>query len=366
MFRKNLIKGVTVAACIVYVLLLTTHFSFPSGSDTDEYSYSVSYPDRDTAFGGVFYRPHVNDSLPYYRYKHIEDSIRQITERIKYKNEEIRRIIFYIGAFGIGRIKDEPFMDTDFIADSIVRKLSDSSFLLSQKLMNLQGADSMTAIRNLLDDIDLRRRLRYNELRRQQGEKKETPYYLILNGYKKKNHLTEFFRDKGTNNLAYFVADSSREGMQSGHFERRQIAVRYATNDQRVLVPLTKYQYWAAWVVCCIAGCCVIFLPIYILIALPIQIVTSISEGRAFTFQNIRRFRLIGIGLVVLSLIALFTPYLLWLFFHHIIPDELGLKPFWEILLQQLPWMLGALGAFLIGKAFEKGYKLQQENTLTI
>ena len=316
MIRKSvsILALVLAAVFVLYFIQMirwstSTHTTFGS---SDDVSYSYSLPDEDTAFGGIFFRPSISDSLPHYQYKHIEDSINRITERIKNNNKSAGTGLL-VGSLGAMSIEDRAPGEADVV---------------------------------------------------------QTLYYLALKGYAKKQYQTEFFLDKGTNNLAYLVMDSVRKRAfgtsKMGHFERRRIAVRYAAGEQTVLVPLTEKQYQVAAVVIKILMGSILFIMIYIMIGLPLQIVINISRGKAFTLQNIQRFKLMAIVLLVASLTAVAAPYLFKLFFRSIIPDELALKPFWEAFIDQLPALLTAPGVFLIGKAFERGYKLQRENALTI
>lgn len=366
----SIIAVIIASVFILGFILITMQFSHNRttvGVSGESFSYNL--PTGDTAFGGIFYKPQIDGSLPYYQYKRIEDSAQRIKERIKFNNKSVGSGMLF-GPLGLMTIKNELLGDIDLSKDPLVKKLSDSSFRLKLELVKLRKADSILLFKKLLGDIDQHRDLRYNELMRQQEEKKETFYYLSLNGYKKKNSLTEFFLDKGTNNLAYIVVDSIEKDPNNfgthAHYERKRITVRYAADAQRVFVPLTRNQYQVISVIFRIAVYGTLFLLIYILFGLPIQIVVSISRGKAFTLQNIQRFKLIAFTLLIISLITLLVPYLLSFFFRHTIPEELVLKPFWETLVDQLPVILSVPGVFLIGKAFERGYKLQQENILTI
>ena len=369
--RKS-ISVIAIAIASIYVLYfisLTTQTSYTlSGSDTGGYTFSI--PEEDSAFGGIFFVPDINDSLIHYQYKHIEDSIHQITEKIKLDNRGIASSGMSFGALSVTSIEDESSGGMDFSSDRILVGLLDSLELLGHDPEIQQQIRGGTNAKKLLEEVNERRRLRYNELVYQQQAKKETLYYLGLNGYDKKEHTTEFFLDKGTNNLAYFVTDSVRKGLYSsindGHYERKRIAIRYAADDRRVLIPLTKRQYQIAAAALKIVVYGIIFLGIYIMVGLPLQILINISKGRAFTLQNIQRFNIMAIALLIAALTSIFTPYLLRLFYRSIIPDEFILKPFLETSYNQLSSLLLALGVFLIGKAFKRGYTLQQENSLTI
>src|SRR5205085_12235672 len=63
------------------------------------------------------------------------------------------------------------------------------------------------------------------------------------------------------------------------------------------------------------------------ILALPVQILYSISKGAAFTKRNIARFKAMSIYLAVVTLGGIFIPYIFHLFFRNIIPPDFELEP---------------------------------------
>jgi len=75
-----------------------------------------------------------------------------------------------------------------------------------------------------------------------------------------------------------------------------------------------------------------------------------------------------SIVLFIITLLTIFMPYVFRLFYQKIIPEEftLTLPSLWQSVFNNLYMLLIAIALFIIGKAFQKGYKLQQEQDLTI
>jgi hypothetical protein len=73
-----------------------------------------------------------------------------------------------------------------------------------------------------------------------------------------------------------------------------------------------------------------------------------------------------ALALFVYALASATVPYILRFIFRDLIPQEFMLESFGRVLLSQLSSFVAALGLYMISKAFRRGYKLQQENALTI
>jgi len=132
------------------------------------------------------------------------------------------------------------------------------------------------------------------------------------------------------------------------------------------MIPISYKEYKFISTSLSILSITFIFLLVYILLGLPIQILINISRGKAFIKKNIQMFRQMSVALFIYSLLAIFFPYLLRVLFWKTIPDDFILPRIWESVFNNLYTVLVAVGLFLIGKAFQKGYMLQEEQDLTV
>lgn len=360
--RHFSIPAILVAAALtLYFVFQLVRFMFPKRTTSVQVQSTVFtravLPKSDTAFGGLFADTRINDSLPYYQYKRIEDSIRSIKERVDWDNKAIGSSIS-TGALGLAVVAGWPALSE---IEEIRRSLADTLTTLAVQWEKATHPDSIAVLKKKYEatSADYLQRIKVLQ---EQAEKKR--YYLSLNGYQTKDRMTRFFLDKGTYNLAYLVWDSKNGG--GGHYERKSIPVRYDTDQQKVLVPLSPQVYPVVRVLFFIVLLCGGCLLLYFIAGLPVQVVISLARGEAFTQQNIQRFRQMAVAVLVFALLGTLVPYLLhWLFWNRI-PPELVPTPFGQNLYNKLHLYFIALALFLIGQAFQRGYRLQQENALTI
>ena len=194
-------------------------------------------------------------------------------------------------------------------------------------------------------------------------------YYISLGGYKLPEH-SFFFVQNGSYNIGYVAWDSVQQfrdrPVRMGHHERKQIPVRFNSEDGYVLVPISKKQYDSLH-----TGLQAIYVSfslvlLFFFLGLPSQVLINISKGKAFELKNIRYLNWMAIGLLVYALLAISMPYLIGFYFNNEIPPDFTRAPFRQIILEQFWTFFGAAAFFTIAKAFKRGYKLQQEQDLTI
>jgi len=370
-------KRISIIALIIAITLTLFFFyalkSFKSSTGPFPMDWSVSIPEDDTAFGGLFASPDINDSLPYYAYKKIEDSIKRIIDASQLDNKSIASGSGY-GPVGVYTVKKtwQAWWDNNSKNDSLVRLLQDSISILNQnRVKQNNNKDSIKKIKEELGIIYWRLNVRENELsqEKQKQEEAEQFYYFGLDGYSL-DYYTKFFLQNGTFNLAYVKWDSvikrKYDSTQVGHYERKQIPVRYSTEDKRVLIPVSKNQHRFISVALNILSFSWLFFFVYFFIGLPIQILINISKGDAFNKKNIKRFKIMVYVLFAYALISTLAPYILKFFFRKMIPSDFQLQTFLHGFFNNLYLFLIAIVIFVIAKAFQKGYRLQQEQDLTI
>jgi hypothetical protein len=259
---------------------------------------------QDTMFGGLFIDEYNNDSLPHYLYKRKTDSIKAIKDSIALQNK----------SFALGH-------GNEFIGVGYIRKEKQND--------------------SLFNDIT---------------------YYLKLPGYSLL-YPNQFFM---IGNRYYITTVQQDPVSKTYHYARRQIPVRYSSDQKEVLIPVSPGVYRTLNVVMIVLIFILIIVSIYVLLGLPIQLLINISKGNAFTLKNIRILRLIAITLFSLTTLNIVAPYLLRLLFSRYVPEEFHLEPFWNVFGNKLTGLFLSVAVFIISMAFKRGYDLQQEQELTV
>ncbi len=96
------------------------------------------------------------------------------------------------------------------------------------------------------------------------------------------------------------------------------------------------------------------------------RISSSVSTGKAFTGRNIRDMKIIYLFLLIIGLLKSVYPYLKEWFFSDYIKGNYIATEGTNSFISALPLLLSGVAVFLICKAFQKGYKLQQEEDFTV
>jgi hypothetical protein len=274
-----------------------------------DYAHTINSPEmkegkQDTMFGGLFMYEYVNDSLPHYLYKRKEDSIKAIKDSIALQNK----------SFALGH-------GNEFIGVGHIRKEKKND--------------------SLFNDIT---------------------YYLKLPGYSLL-YPNQFFM---IGNRYYITTVQQDPVSKTYHYARKQIPVRYSSDQKEVLIPVSPGVYRTLNVVIIVLIFILIIVSIYVLLGLPIQLLINISKGNAFTLKNIRILRLIAITLFSLTTLNIVAPYLLRLLFSRYVPEEFHLEPFLTVLGNKLNGLFLSVAVFIISMAFKRGYDLQKEQELTV
>jgi len=282
---------------------------------------SITIPTDDTTFRNAFFSPAINDSLPYYEYRKIKDSIARIKAEIDIENK--------------GRSAGGTFMG--FIGFSQLKAYQPKSFSDSQR--NVGHLQSQLEYFITFQDIQI----------------------------KENNH---FFVQNGNYYLAHPVWDITKKEdeltYKSGHFTRIPLKVRYDADKKMLLIPANRILYKFLQIIFFILGLGFIIAGFYIIIGLPVSILGSVSIGQVFTLTNIRQLKIIYIFLFIMTLLKVIFPLLLYWFLSFFTPPVFKIPSIFESLYSSLPLLIAGLAVFLISKAFQKGYKLQQEEDFTV
>jgi hypothetical protein len=311
-----IVAGILVVlACSFYYMLLPLFISigtattiFNKGSST-----ICDMPDSDTAFGGIWENWKPNDSLPYYKYKVLDDSAARVRDERKRLNESPSLAGWTVGYIGF---------------------------------YNNEGAVN----------VDTKKA-------------EQAAYYFVIEQCELDHDVT-FFVQNNTYNLAYQKIDSVKHSGSDStaycHYERKQIKARYAAKEKRLLIPISSKAYNLYTSFFSIVGYILLIAMFYVFIGLGLKIVVSISQSQAFTLANIRRFKIMSFALGAYIMLSCLMPLLLKTLFSSYFIKEFSLPSFWRLLVENIFTLFFAVALFIISQAFKRGYKLQQEQDLTI
>jgi hypothetical protein len=197
----------------------------------------------------------------------------------------------------------------------------------------------------------------------------EKLYFIALKEYNL-DEDSRFFIQNGTYNLAYVHWDKikkTKEGeYRSGHYERKMIPVRYSAKNKTVFIPITNGQYNVISVGLSICLFAFLFFFVYVIIGLPIQVLVNIAKGKAFNRKNVHNLKLIAHSITGLILLTTTMHYGVHYIFRSRIPADFQTTSFWSGASAWIPWIIAVVALFIIAKAFERGYNLQEEQNLTI
>lgn len=316
---------------------------------------SIDFPESDTAFGGLLYTPYINDSIPYYLYKKINDSIQDAKKSLTLESN-----INFTSGMGVG-----------FIG---VRKLNLNN---RNKLLKIfvDSLDKLTTLQSILKDSAMYSAIqkRIDSLKTEFNEnKQEEP--TIGHSISLRNYTLEengkFFVQNGAYYLAVVVWDSIKTGSISnnmnGHYMRKQIPIMYSENEKKIYIPVSKAAYTFTNVLLNVWGFFLLVFSILIILIIPIFILISISRGNAFTSRNIFGLKILSYSFLFITVLKISEPFILHSIFKSRIPSELQRMSFRQILNDSSTFIIISIIVFVILKAFQKGYKLQQEQDLTV
>jgi len=218
-------------------------------------------------------------------------------------------------------------------------------------------------------DLMWRYNVRTNQLMQEDIKKADRVYCLTLNGYTT-DHDNKFFIQNDKFYLAIVKWDRVRkrtfDSTKIGHYIRKEIPFRYSAEDEKIKIPISKKKYAFLNFLFTILYYASLFGMAFIFFGLPVQILIDISRGKAFTKSNIRRFKIMAWVLFSYALFKTFAPYIINFFYQRLIPEELRLEPIGYRIINILYLFLIAVALYIVGKAFQKGYSLQEEEELTV
>jgi hypothetical protein len=290
-------------------------------------------------------------------------------QRKELKNNGTYRSGFSAGGIGVYTIPKSIYGETQFNAaaeaDLVSNKMIDSFNKKYPSPTTKQLHDFENAMQQKVEE-----RMNFKSDSIHKELSKDVYTYLALKGYNLKDDDTRFYLQNDANYLAVVKWDTTvnNNGAKNeyGHYEAKPIKVRYASESKLVLIPISKTTGSILNIVIWAFGFLAAVLTLYFFLGLPILFLINISKGKAFTEANIRILKQISTVSLIIAVLAIATPYIFRLFFWKTIPEELVPEPLMSRITDNLPLLFIMVVTFFISIAFKKGFKLQQEQDLTI
>lgn len=349
---------------ILFIIYFVSSIKFVTTS-SDGYS-SIDMPDTDTAFAGIFSSLHTEDSMPYYQYKKAQDSFNRSKQIRDLKNNGLAIESFSSGGIGIFSAKKKVSSELPLYQyepnNATIKSSIDSLNKVYPKPSAKESAEIEEILQRKMND---QLKTRTDSVDREL--EKEKLYYFGLRGYELKDYDTEFYITNDKYNLAYVKWDTPvNKKYKSGHYESKQIKVRYISDRKTMLIPVTEKTYkilnFTIWTFSFFAGALIL----YFFFGLPIRLLINISKGRAFIDRNIQMLNQISGFAFLIFFLTIISPYIFRLLLWNVIPDDFKMESLLNRIFDNLTVLIIALITFIIAKAFKKGYKLQYEQDLTI
>src|SRR5581483_4048915 len=203
MSKKSIsILALVIAAVITLYFLsvieMTTSESLTTSGAT------VSYASDDTALTGLSYDTYINDSLPHYQYKKIEDSIKRIQEQDELFKKGVALSGFTMGPVGVysgDRPASKDMSTNAFFNYAAAMNAVENA--TQERLRATTNKDSIQKIKKArLDSFAwYKQKYEHDKQMAEQIERDNRLYYLVLNGYSL-NMDTKFFVHHGACYLA--------------------------------------------------------------------------------------------------------------------------------------------------------------------
>lgn len=204
-------------------------------------------------------------------------------------------------------------------------------------------------------------------------------YYMAIPGFRMPGNGYDvwepplFYKKGGVSYMKYFRQDTIRQGQNKGslmgHWVNKPIRYRVMDNitdkekkEKSLLIPVSKTTYTVLNMVCW--GTMIIYVLLFLLVLRNfILVLIDIARGKAFEVNNYRRLFFIAGAIAFSPVYSFVGQVLLQWSFRSYYAGDLAVYIDWQ---KYLGWLLGAAVVFLLAIAFRKGYRIQQEQELTI
>lgn len=361
---------VTIVLALISLLLYISVYNAKAVITADHSYYSV--PENDSVLKSAFLTADIDDSLPHYLYKLQETEFKRKQTHVENQNDGRSKTGWSMGNIGFYQVKkllpEDTVLTNPYRYDSVNMKPLDSIYRLHFKEKDsLKRAFYQKIQDSLISRIEKRTETATAFLETE--KERETDYYFCLSGYSLPNYDTKFFIYNGKNFLAYVKTDTTYKKwsgtVTAGHYEKKEILVRFA-KDGTLMIPISKKIFSTAQFLFYPLIFIMLFIYLYFLLGLPVQVLFNISKGDAFSKRNVRNLKWLSSFLILFTTLTLLSPYLFNLIFSSNIPAELKFTSPLTHLKNNLGLVAITVVTMVIRYAFVKGHKLQHYEDLTI
>lgn len=150
-----------------------------------------------------------------------------------------------------------------------------------------------------------------------------------------------------------------------GTRKSKMVPFKYDPKNKQILIPITESKYQTIRILFIFSAFVLLF-PLYLFVIVGgiLKFLLSVARGEVFTEKNIRRLKVVAFASFIMPLSSLIINYSYKFIFHKYFNEYIAFKI--EFLQDQIKYFAIALICFLLYKAFNRGYKLQQENDFTV
>jgi hypothetical protein len=202
------------------------------------------------------------------------------------------------------------------------------------------------------------------------GNEKDTrrKHFFSLTGFALKKSAS-FRIDKNDYIIESSVAEKKTADGETGLTVQKKVRVRLGADHKKkgltLLIPVSYRVFSRIEILMYIIFVIAIIAVIGIFIRLPVLVLLNIAKGKPFAKKNIRYLNCIGWGIIGICLLMVILPGLIQVLLSSWIPHEIY-YPFWLHLFDYRWGIFLGIAVLMAARAFKQGYKLQQEQDLTI
>jgi Protein of unknown function (DUF2975) len=355
---------IALLVTISIFLFCYVYFTYGKVASNSKIS-TVSLPNNDTAFGGIFSTFNLSDSLPNYEYKKLEDNFKRKKDYQTSMNDGNYISCLFIGSIGFSAELLENInyvMKSENDKEEMLKKMDSIIIFRENEKDDLKKQEltrTYDSIRKILEKetgFDLSNENRFSG---------KSVSYFSLKNYKL-DEENKFFLHNGKYNLAFVKWKGEDSLKKIGYYDHKEINIRYKKSNGSINIPISNKLHTYLKFLLMVTISLVSVASFYFFIGLPFQIFLNISRGNVFVNNNLKYLNQICAAAIIGSTIALLLPMLLHFIFMSKIPPEISPQSFLTIIQNMFGYIVACIILLLIRKAFKAGYDLKEENALTV